>query len=206
MERVSIGGSKVVQGAGRAVKLLGKLLGGGGKGDGGGERERASSAEAPNAAVAARASSYAGMSLAGSAALPVAGAQAGLAAPAGWPVCLPSLRHWRPPAWRLIALPPPGLRACADDDTSSERAEGGSSLGSIVALLAPPDGSVWVAHKGGTVDRYTAAGRRLGSEECGASVTAAACVGQRVWVGFSDGMIRCGRRPAAAAAAAELVQ
>lgn len=80
----------------------------------------------------------------------------------------------------------------ADDDVL-ERGDGSGAhpaLGSIVALLAPPGGAVWVAHKGGAVDRYTGAGRRLGSEEAGASVTAAACVGQRVWIGFSDGMIR----------------
>ena len=62
--------------------------------------------------------------------------------------------------------------------------------GGIVGLVSLPGGSMWVLHKCGTVDRYTSAGRRLGCDECGASVTAAACVGQRVWVGFADGMIR----------------
>ena len=59
-----------------------------------------------------------------------------------------------------------------------------------MGLVSLPSGGMWVLHKCGTVDRYTSAGRRLGCDECGASVTAAACVGQRVWVGFADGMIR----------------
>jgi phosphatidylinositol-bisphosphatase len=72
---------------------------------------------------------------------------------------------------------------------SGERERSEGSVGAIVALLAPPDGSVWVAHAGGTVDRYAPAGRRLGTEECGTNITAAACVGCRVWLGFSDGML-----------------
>lgn len=80
---------------------------------------------------------------------------------------------------------PPSAHTDEDSSLSASEASGG-----VVQLLAPPDGSVWVAHKCGTVDRYTAAGRRLGSAECGAALTAAACVGQRVWLGFSDGMIR----------------
>ena len=75
-------------------------------------------------------------------------------------------------------------------ERGSEGGGSGSSLGAVVALLALPSGTVWVAHKGGAVDRYTPAGRRLGGEEAGACITAAACVGRRVWVGFSDGMIR----------------
>ena len=74
-----------------------------------------------------------------------------------------------------------GLQAAATFDTSA---------GGIVGLVSLPTGCMWVLHKSGTVDRYTSAGRRLGSGECGASVTAAACVGQRVWLGFADGMIR----------------
>lgn len=64
MERVSIGGSKVVQGAGKAVKLLGKLLGGGG-----GDR---SAQDMPSAPSTARSTSYSSMALppAPSAALP----------------------------------------------------------------------------------------------------------------------------------------
>lgn len=85
-------------------------------------------------------------------------------------------------------LASPSNRAPAEED---ERWDASPSLGSIVAVLAPPTGGVWVAHKGGAIDRYTASGRRLGAEEAGASVTAAACVGQRVWLGFSDGMVRC---------------
>ena len=57
-------------------------------------------------------------------------------------------------------------------------------------MVAPADGTVWVAHKCGLVDRYTSAGRRLSSEECGVAVTAAACVGLHVWVGCADGVIR----------------
>ncbi|KAL4426187.1 hypothetical protein ABPG77_007469 [Micractinium sp. CCAP 211/92] len=77
--------------------------------------------------------------------------------------------------------------AAADDEAAGAAPE--VSVSGIIDLLVPPDGSVWVAHKCGTVDRYTSAGRRLGTSECGASLTAAACVGQRVWLGFSDGML-----------------
>ena len=90
------------------------------------------------------------------------------------------------------ALPPllPPLPPDADDDSvSGERERSEGSVGAIVALLAPPDGSVWVAHASGTVDRYAPMGRRLGTEECGATITAAACVWRRVWLGFSDGML-----------------
>lgn len=79
MERVSIGSSKVVQGAGRAVKLLGKLargLGGGGGGGGAGGGSSSGSSEAPNAAVAARASSYGTLAATGSTPIPSAGAGA----------------------------------------------------------------------------------------------------------------------------------
>ena len=72
MERVSIGGSKVVQGAGKAVKLLGKLLGGGGDRD----RDRGAQ-EAPSVPSAARSSSYGSMSLP---------ATASVALPGGWGV------------------------------------------------------------------------------------------------------------------------
>lgn len=201
MERVSIGGSKVVQGAGKAVKLLGKLLGGGG--DKGAQ-------DAPSAPSAARSSSLGSMALpsATSAALPGGcdadegggcwdhGQHARLAT-----LCdecarcaIPCRRNAMTPHSPAPCLPaspaPPCPQADEDASMAGERERGEGSVGAIVALLAPPDGSVWVAHASGTVDRYTPAGRRLGTEECGANITAAACVGRRVWLGFSDGMLR----------------
>lgn len=206
MERVSIGGSKVVQGAGKAVKLLGKLLGGGGDRD----RDRGAQ-EALSVPSAARSSSYGSMSLP---------ATASVALPGGWGgwvwlgaatccaamhcgVARSSASAHRSAALLSRSTPAAAVRAsqyqgyplpspAADDDASvggdRERSEG--SVGAIVALLAPPDGSVWVGHASGTVDRYTPAGKRLGTEECGSNLTAAACVGRRVWLGFSDGMLR----------------
>jgi hypothetical protein len=80
--------------------------------------------------------------------------------------------------------PPP---RAADEDALPAQA---AALGDIVALVTPPGGGVWVCHKSGVVDRYSAAGQRRGSDDCGPSITAVACVGDRVWVGFSDGMVR----------------
>lgn len=195
MERVSIGGSKVVQGAGKAVKLLGKLA----RGLGGSAPAPAADAPKPSANRAPSSSSLAG---AGSVPGPLTGAWRGAArqllaralAPV-WgrpgqgqaPACLPT------PCCSTACLPPwrGACRACpaaADDEAGYPHVSG--MVGEIVTLVAPPGGGVWVAHKCGIVDRYTAAGQRLGSTDCGPAITAASCVGQRVWVGFADGMIR----------------
>lgn len=224
MERVSIGGSRVVQGAGKAVKLLGKLA----RGLGG----TPAAAEPPPRTSAVSAASMAGRQLSSS--LGSGPLVAGAAVAAGeargvelgqcklgwckaadcrlWPcpglprvpgAAAAAKAQGRASCSRATAagrhaaavLPSsPSSFACvsrtADEELTAPGADG--SVGGIVDLLVPPDGSVWVAHKCGTVDRYTSAGRRLGSSECGASLTAAACVGQRVWLGFSDGMIRWG--------------
>jgi hypothetical protein len=99
MERVSIGGSKVVQGAGKAVKLLGKLLGGGG-GDKG-------SQDIPSAPSTARSSSYSSITLpaAPSAALPGEG-WGGKAAGAALLLCTAVL-------WHCWSAAPLGLLHCA---------------------------------------------------------------------------------------------
>jgi hypothetical protein len=65
-----------------------------------------------------------------------------------------------------------------------------ASVGDLVALAAPPSGGIWVAHKCGAVDRYSNSAQRVGSTDCGPMITAMACVGRRIWVGFADGMIR----------------
>ena len=94
---------------------------------------------------------------------------------------------------------PPTDPSCADDDTVTaaqaaafEITSGGGSGSalSIVAVVAAPDGSMWVAHRCGVIDRYTAAGRRRGTEECGAYISCMACVGQRMWIGMGGGIIR----------------
>lgn len=222
MERVSIGGSRVVQGAGKAVKLLGKLA----RGLGG----TPAAAEAPRPAGAS-AASLAGRQLSSSLGSgPLAMAAAGAAGVCVWvpswvarPGCCRAQttssgiprdgvtwgravqaapgREGQAAAcrgmagWLLVRpaasadCPAPPVPHPADDEAAGAAPE--VSVSGIIDLLVPPDGSVWVAHKCGTVDRYTSAGRRLGTSECGASLTAAACVGQRVWLGFSDGMIRC---------------
>ncbi|KAL4853623.1 Type II inositol polyphosphate 5-phosphatase 15 [Chlorella vulgaris] len=137
MERVSIGGSKALQGAGKAVKLLGKLA----RGLGGSSAPTDIPKPTPNRALSSS-SLGGGSGLAGS---------------------MPD---------EDLACPPAA-----------------ASVGDIVAVVTPPSGGVWVAHKGGMMDRYSAAGQRQGSDDCGPSITAVACVGQRVWVGFADGMI-----------------
>ena len=143
MERMSIGGSKVVQGAGKAVKFIGKLA-----------RKLGSSDSDTQAALA--------------------------------------------PGWALRAPSSSSLQAAAEEDLQAGPGQQQQQLApvpaeqpssGVQAVVAAPDGHIWLAYKRGRVERLTFAGRLVWAREFGTPIQTLCAVGQRVWVGFADGVV-----------------
>ena len=61
--------------------------------------------------------------------------------------------------------------------------------GTIQALVAQGDGSMWVGFKGGIIDKYYQNGRFMKRWGLGLVLTCLCAVGDRVWAGSRDGYI-----------------
>jgi len=64
------------------------------------------------------------------------------------------------------------------------------SGGDIVALVASlGDNQIWVGYRQGSIERYTAAGKLQFARQFGGKIHTMASVGRKVWVGFTNGML-----------------
>uniref|UniRef100_A0A1D2A7E2 EH domain-containing protein n=2 Tax=Auxenochlorella protothecoides TaxID=3075 RepID=A0A1D2A7E2_AUXPR len=169
VERVHMGGSRVVQGAGKAVRMLGKL-----------GKKVAKNLRDPRADAGEEGGGV-------PAAFP--GVEAGLMSPTQ--------------ADDLVSGGAEGAlrrRALSFDDgdgstSAAAAAAGDLRLGVVAGLAASPLGGLLLAFKHGTVERYSAAGRREWSVDssaapgAGGGVQALACAGAGVWVGTLAGAL-----------------
>eukprot|EP00803_Ostreobium_quekettii_P004836 evm.model.scf_1267.4 EVM.evm.TU.scf_1267.4 scf_1267:38976-43411(+) len=64
-----------------------------------------------------------------------------------------------------------------------------TKMGSVKALVAQSDGTIWVGYKNGVIERYYQNGRFIKRWGLGYRLTSMCSVGEHVWAGLKDGSI-----------------